>query len=228
VGHWLVERHLGSYRLTALGEQLLPAAEGVEVAVTAFQRNLAARDKGLRGTVRVTWGSSMAACLLAARSLMLPGRCMPAVCLCGTVWSAARCGRLEPPSRHRLRWSNHLLSRCAMAALGGAPSTVAARSEHWQGVMLAVKAGAGVAAMPRWQGDSSELIRHRQYRTGNTLLPAHAPRHAAKPSGTGLRRLRGVRIKSFRALLSNGTLWALEISPSAKQRRPPWPNSRPP
>src|SRR6185436_7999443 len=29
-GHRLVERHLGSYRLTALGEQLLPAAEGVE------------------------------------------------------------------------------------------------------------------------------------------------------------------------------------------------------
>jgi DNA-binding transcriptional LysR family regulator len=63
VGHRLAERHLGSYRLTALGEQLLPAAEGVEVAVAAFQRNLAARDKGLRGTVRVTCGSSMAACL---------------------------------------------------------------------------------------------------------------------------------------------------------------------
>src|SRR6516165_6365477 len=29
VGHRLVERHLGSYRLTPLGEQLRPAAEGV-------------------------------------------------------------------------------------------------------------------------------------------------------------------------------------------------------
>src|SRR5262249_28995693 len=62
VGHRLVERHLGSYRLTALGEQLLPAAEGVEAAVAAL-RNLAASDKGLKGTVRVTCGSSMAACL---------------------------------------------------------------------------------------------------------------------------------------------------------------------
>ena len=48
-----------------------------------------------------------------------------------------------------------------MAAVGGAPhATVAARSVHWQGVMLAVKAGAGLAAMPHWQGDSeSELVR---------------------------------------------------------------------
>jgi DNA-binding transcriptional LysR family regulator len=39
-------------------------------------------------------------------------------------------------------------------------ATIAARSEHWQGVMLAVKAGAGLAAMPHWQGDAErELVR---------------------------------------------------------------------
>ena len=38
VGRRLVERHLGSYRLTALGEELRPAAEGVEAAVAAFER----------------------------------------------------------------------------------------------------------------------------------------------------------------------------------------------
>jgi DNA-binding transcriptional LysR family regulator len=60
VGHRLVERHLGSYRLTELGEELLPAAEGVEAAVAAFERRLAARDKCLTGTVRVTCGSGLA------------------------------------------------------------------------------------------------------------------------------------------------------------------------
>ena len=63
VGHRLVERHLGSYRLTELGEKLRPAAEGVEAAVASFERHLAACDKGLTGTVRVTCGSSLASCL---------------------------------------------------------------------------------------------------------------------------------------------------------------------
>ena len=63
VGHRLVVRHLGSYRLTELGEELLPAAKGVEAAVASFERRLAACDKGLAGTVRVTCGSSLAACL---------------------------------------------------------------------------------------------------------------------------------------------------------------------
>ena len=57
LGHRLVERHLGSYRLTALGEELCPAVEGVETAVAAFERHLAACDKGLTGTVRVTCGA---------------------------------------------------------------------------------------------------------------------------------------------------------------------------
>ena len=60
VGRRLVERHLSGYRLTELGEELRPAAEGVEAAVAAFERHLAACDKGLTGTIRVTCGSVLA------------------------------------------------------------------------------------------------------------------------------------------------------------------------
>jgi DNA-binding transcriptional LysR family regulator len=63
VGRRLVERHLGGYRLTPLGEEMRPAAEGVEAAVAAFERDLAARDKGVTGTIRLTCGSGVAACL---------------------------------------------------------------------------------------------------------------------------------------------------------------------
>jgi DNA-binding transcriptional LysR family regulator len=56
----LVERHLGGYRLTELGGELRPAAEAVEAAVAAFERRLAASDKGLTGTIRVTCGTILA------------------------------------------------------------------------------------------------------------------------------------------------------------------------
>ena len=37
---------------------------------------------------------------------------------------------------------------------------IATRSDHWQGLILAVKGGAGLAALPHFQGDNeSELIR---------------------------------------------------------------------
>jgi len=39
------------------------ALEGIEAAVAAFKRDLAARDKGLTGTVRLTCGSSLAGLL---------------------------------------------------------------------------------------------------------------------------------------------------------------------
>src|SRR5262252_3831074 len=39
-------------------------------------------------------------------------------------------------------------------------ATIAARSDHWQGLILAVKAGAGLAAMPHFQGDNErDLVR---------------------------------------------------------------------
>jgi DNA-binding transcriptional LysR family regulator len=56
----LIERHLGGYRLTALGEQLRPFAEEVEAAVTAFERHLSACDKELMGTLRVTCPTTVA------------------------------------------------------------------------------------------------------------------------------------------------------------------------
>ncbi|TMJ21678.1 MAG: LysR family transcriptional regulator, partial [Alphaproteobacteria bacterium] len=60
VGRRLVERHLTSYRLTELGQELWPAAEGVEAAVAVFERRLAASDKSLTGIIRVTCGSILA------------------------------------------------------------------------------------------------------------------------------------------------------------------------
>ncbi len=60
LGRQLVERHLSGYRLTELGENLRPAAEGVETAVAAFERQFAASDRGLTGTIRVTCGSILA------------------------------------------------------------------------------------------------------------------------------------------------------------------------
>src|SRR5262249_54029656 len=49
-----LERHPTGYRLTALGEDLRRYAEEVEEAVAVFERHLAASDKRLTGTVRVT------------------------------------------------------------------------------------------------------------------------------------------------------------------------------
>src|SRR5215475_403921 len=60
VGHRLIERRPGSYRMTELGEQLLPAAEGVAAAVAAFERHAAASDKAPTGIVRLTCGSGLA------------------------------------------------------------------------------------------------------------------------------------------------------------------------
>ena len=200
VGHRLVERHLGSYRLTALGEELRPAAEGVEAAVAAFERHLAASDKGLTGTVRVTCGSSVAACLrqtplIDAFHARYPGLRVELVIserfLDLSKGEADIAIRLGEPRDEALvgrkiadaSWSvyasrdyverygrpddledlkGHLVIGCdgSIANYPGARwlrsvaphATVAARSEHWQGVMLAVKAGAGLAAMPHCKG----------------------------------------------------------------------------
>jgi DNA-binding transcriptional LysR family regulator len=54
IGGKLVERHPTGYRLSELGEELLPAAKGVEDAVAAFERQRASCDKGLTGSIRVT------------------------------------------------------------------------------------------------------------------------------------------------------------------------------
>ena len=54
LGRRLVVRHDGAYRLTAMGQDLLPSAEQVETAALAFERALDACDNGLSGTIRVT------------------------------------------------------------------------------------------------------------------------------------------------------------------------------
>ena len=54
LGRKLVTRHLTGYRLTELGEALSPSAHRVEEAVMTFARDLAARDMGLSGALRVT------------------------------------------------------------------------------------------------------------------------------------------------------------------------------
>jgi DNA-binding transcriptional LysR family regulator len=54
LGQQLVMRHLASYKLTQTGEELRRSAEKVEDAVSVFEHEVAARDNGLSGTIRVT------------------------------------------------------------------------------------------------------------------------------------------------------------------------------
>jgi len=54
IGQQLVVRHLAGYRLTQEGQELRRSAENVADAVTAFEHEVVASDKGLRGTIRVT------------------------------------------------------------------------------------------------------------------------------------------------------------------------------
>ncbi|HEX6001510.1 MAG TPA: LysR family transcriptional regulator [Hyphomicrobiaceae bacterium] len=53
-GRSLVERHPTGYRLTDVGKDLLPYAERIEQHVHAFERQLAASDDELTGTIRIT------------------------------------------------------------------------------------------------------------------------------------------------------------------------------
>ena len=54
LGRSLIRRHPTGYRLTELGNAMLIHAEQVEAAIAAFERNIAASDQNLTGTVRVT------------------------------------------------------------------------------------------------------------------------------------------------------------------------------
>ena len=256
VGHRLVERHLGSYRLTPLGEELRPAAESVEAAVEAFSRHLAAGDKGLTGTVRVTCGSSVAACLRRAPLIdafhaRYPGLRVELVIsdrhLDLSKGEADIAIRLGEPSDEALVgrkiadacWSvyasrgyverhgrphnpddlkGHLVVDCetSNANYPGARwarsvahhATVAARSDHWQGLILAVKAGAGLAAMPHFQGDNeSDLI--RVIDNIGLVVPYHLLMHRDMQHTPRVRAFADFvssEIKSFRALLSNGSV----------------------
>jgi DNA-binding transcriptional LysR family regulator len=55
----LVERHPTGYRLTALGNELRAQAERIEQEVGAFQRRVAASDKGMIGRIRMTCSTAV-------------------------------------------------------------------------------------------------------------------------------------------------------------------------
>src|SRR5262245_962461 len=256
VGHRLVERHLGSYRLTELGEKLRPAAEGVETAVASFERHLAACDKGLTGTVRVTCGSSLASCLrqtplIDAFHARYPGLRVELVIserfLDLSKGEADIAIRLGEPSDEALvgrkiadaSWAvyagrtyverygrprdmedlnQHVIVGCdgpikdypgprRLRSL--APhATITTRSDHWQGVMLALKAGAGLVPMPRWQGDSeSEIV--RVIDDIGLVLPFYLVMHRDMQHTPRVRAFADFvasEIKSFRALFSKNDL----------------------
>jgi DNA-binding transcriptional LysR family regulator len=260
VGHRLVERHLGSYRLTALGEELRPAAEGVEAAVNSFERQLAACDKGLTGTVRVTCGSGVAACLrrtplidafharyprlrvelvisdrvldlsrgeadiairIATRSGEPTDETLVRRKIGDVSWSVyashdylRRCGRPDNPDDLK----GHLVIGCD-GPIADYPAarwqrsvahhaTVAARCDHWQGLMLAVRTGGGLAAMPQFQGDSEkELV--RVIDDIGLVMPCHLLMHRDMQHTPRVRAFADFvssEIKSFRALLSGSNL----------------------
>ena len=87
------------------------------------------------------------------------------------------------------------------------PATVATRTDNWQGLMLAVKAGAGLAAMPHWQGDyETELV--RVIDSIGVLIPYYLLMHRDMQHTPRVRAFADFvasEIKSFRALLSRGS-----------------------
>jgi DNA-binding transcriptional LysR family regulator len=59
LGCSLVERHPTGYRLTELGHQLRSHAERIEEGVGAFQRLIAASDRGMVGRIRMTCSTAV-------------------------------------------------------------------------------------------------------------------------------------------------------------------------
>jgi DNA-binding transcriptional LysR family regulator len=208
VGRRLIERHLGSYRLTELGQEVRPAAEAVETAVTSFERLLAASNKDITGTIRVTCGSILAdrlrrttlldtfharhpslqvELIISDRFLDLSkGEAEIAIRLgepqdealvgrkiADAPWAVyasrdyiERCGRPARPEDIE----RHVIVACGepIAHYPGAEwlrsvaphAIVASRSDNWPGLVLAVKSGAGLAALLAFQGDNEkELVR---------------------------------------------------------------------
>lgn len=252
VGRPLIGQHVGSYRLTELGEQLRPAAGAVEAAVAAFECHRAASDKGLAGIVRLTCGSGVAArlrrtpliddfyvrypelrveLLSSDRFLDLcKGEADIAIRL-GEPKDEALVGRkiadacwavyasrsyLERHGRpHNVEdLNNHVILGFdgPIANYPGARwlrsvapnATIATRNDDWQGLILALRAGAGLAALPHWQGDSeSELVRVIE-NTG-LVLPYYLLMHRDMQKTPRVRAFAdfvGSEIKSFRALVS--------------------------
>ena len=260
LGRRLVERDLGGYRLTVLGEELRPAAEAVEAAAQAFERDLAARDSGLSGTVRLTCGSGVAAALrrtplIDAFHARHPGLHLELVIsdrildlskgeadvairiatqsgepkdqalvrrkIADVSWAVyASHGYLERHGRpnNPLDLKGHLVIGCD-GPIADYPAArwqrsvahhamVATRCDHWQGLMLAVRTGAGLAAMPSFQGDSErELVRIID--DIGLVMPCYLLMHRDMQHAPRVRAFAdfvGSEIKSFRALVSGNNL----------------------
>ena len=253
VGHRLVERHPGGYRLTELGERLRPAAEDVAAAAAAFERHLAASDQAATGVVRLTCGSGVAdvlqrSPLIDAFHASRPGLRVELV-ISDRVLDLARAEadiaiRFGEPTDESLvgrkiadaSWAvyagrayverhgrprdvedlnRHVLVGCdgpikdypgprRLRAL--APhAAVTTRSDHWQGVLLALKAGAGLVAMPRWQGDrDNEIV--RVIDDIGLVLPCYLLMHRDMQHAPRVRAFADFvasDIKSFRELFMN-------------------------
>jgi DNA-binding transcriptional LysR family regulator len=69
LGRRLVKRSPTGYRLTRLGQEMLPHAESVEAAVAGFERQFSAGDVDRSGLVRVSCPASAAHRLMAVRLL---------------------------------------------------------------------------------------------------------------------------------------------------------------
>jgi DNA-binding transcriptional LysR family regulator len=210
LGSRLVERQLTGYRLTELGQGLLPYAERVEEAVMACERYLAASDKALTGIVRVTCSPTVGDRLkrsplletfhnrhpglqielvlsdryvdLAKReadiAIRSVGRELRDETLVGRKiaegsWAVyasrayvERHGRPERPeeiARHRVVKCDGIIAghSAGLWLRSVAPDArIAACSESWPALVLAVKSGVGLAPLSTALGDSeSELIR---------------------------------------------------------------------
>jgi len=66
IGHALVKRYPTGYRLTEMGQSLLPYAQSVENAVLALERRIDGLDTGLEGTIRLTCPEPIVARLTAS------------------------------------------------------------------------------------------------------------------------------------------------------------------
>lgn len=255
IGRRLVERHVGGYRLTELGGALRTYAEDVETAVTAFERHLAACDKGHSGVVRLTCGSTVADRLrrtplidafherhpglrvelvISDRRLDLSkGEADIAIRVGEPTDEALACRKITDVSwsvyasrayveRHGRPGTLedlqcHLVVDCdgSIADYPGARwlrsaaphATVATRSDHWQGLMLAVKAGAGLAALPHFQGDCEhELV--RVIDDIDLVLPFYLLLHREMQHVPRVRAFADFvasEIKSFRTILSGSS-----------------------
>ena len=252
LGRRLVERHLNGYRLTELGEELRPSAEGVEASIASFERHLAAYDKDLTGTIRVTCGSILADRLQRTPLIdefhkLYPGLRVELVISDrfldlskGEAEVAIRLGEPEDESlagrkiadapwavyasrayveRHGRPDSpkdieGHLVVACgdAIAHYPGAQwlrsvapnATIASRSDNWPGLVLAVKSGAGLAALLAFQGDNEpDLVRvidNIDLVTPYYLLMHRDMQHT--PRVRAFANFVSSEIKSFRALIS--------------------------